>query len=94
MQGPARSGLRIVHSAPACASRRSTQRWSERLARARAPPHTYRPLRAVLRKPPFNCCSRRLTPSPVRFSGQSPASSVAERHRCAARQELDIPNKV
>jgi hypothetical protein len=28
-----------------------------------------------------NCCSRRLTPSPVRFRGQSPASSAAERHR-------------
>jgi hypothetical protein len=27
------------------------------------------------------CCSRRLTPSPVRFRGQSPASSAAERHR-------------
>jgi hypothetical protein len=28
-----------------------------------------------------NCCSRRLTPSPVRSRGQSPASSAAERHR-------------
>ena len=27
------------------------------------------------------CCSRRLTPSPVRSHGQSPASSAAERHR-------------
>jgi hypothetical protein len=32
-----------------------------------------------------NCCSRRLTPSPVRFRGQSPASSAAERHRYASR---------
>jgi hypothetical protein len=28
-----------------------------------------------------NCCNRRLTPSPVRSRGQSPASSAAERHR-------------
>jgi hypothetical protein len=31
-----------------------------------------------------SCCSRRLTPSPVRSRGQSPASSAAERHRQAA----------
>ena len=30
-----------------------------------------------------NCCSRRLTPSPVRFRGQTPASSAAERRRYA-----------
>ena len=30
------------------------------------------------------CCSRRLTPSPVRSRGRSPASSAAERHRYAA----------
>ncbi len=70
-----RSSLRRQLSAPVAAcftrSRGAGSLSALRVVRPRPEPWTHL----------TNCCSRRLTPSPVRSRGQSPASSAAERHR-------------